>query len=146
MFRNLLTSLQKARTAKQTRFQHVSNTSFVSACHRPQTLDTPTAHDDLVGGPLVDEVPTVIYAEIPEANAWLTGLGVVLGVGQFGLAGVVLGPLLASVPLICRLATCIRSVLDYAESVVGMLLFMCLYVFLLLTMFALLSFFWHGMT
>lgn len=47
------------------------------------------------------QVPTVIYAEIPEANAWLTGLGVVLGVGQFGLAGVVLGPLLASVPLIC---------------------------------------------
>ena len=46
-------------------------------------------------------MPTVIYAEIPEANAWLTGLGVVLGVGQFGLAGVVLGPLLASVPLIC---------------------------------------------
>ncbi|CAE7331836.1 Tmem245, partial [Symbiodinium necroappetens] len=47
------------------------------------------------------QVPTVIYAEIPESNAWLTGLGVVLGVGQFGLAGVVLGPLLASVPLIC---------------------------------------------
>lgn len=47
------------------------------------------------------QVPTVIYAEIPEANAWLTGLGVVLGVGQFGLAGVVLGPLLASVRLIC---------------------------------------------
>lgn len=46
----------------------------------------------------------MIYAEIPEANAWLTGLGVVLGVGQFGLAGVVLGPLLASVPLICCLA------------------------------------------
>ncbi|CAE6964422.1 Tmem245 [Symbiodinium natans] len=42
------------------------------------------------------QVPTVIYAEIPESNAWLTGLGVVLGVGQFGLAGVVLGPLLAS--------------------------------------------------
>ena len=50
----------------------------------------------------------MIYAEIPEANAWLTGLGVVLGVGQFGLAGVVLGPLLASVPLICCLQ-CFKS-------------------------------------
>ena len=43
----------------------------------------------------------MIYAEIPDANPWLTGLGVVLGVGRFGLAGVVLGPLLASVPFLC---------------------------------------------
>lgn len=47
------------------------------------------------------QVPTVIYAEIPESNPWLTGLSVVLGIGQFGVAGVVLGPLIASVPLIC---------------------------------------------
>lgn len=47
------------------------------------------------------QVPTVIYAEIPESNPWLTGLSVVLGIGQFGVAGVVLGPMIASVPLIC---------------------------------------------
>jgi len=47
------------------------------------------------------QVPTVIYAEIPESNPFLTGLSVVLGIGQFGVIGVVLGPLIASVPLIC---------------------------------------------
>ncbi|CAE8635415.1 unnamed protein product [Polarella glacialis] len=47
------------------------------------------------------QVPAVIYAEIPESNPWLTGLSVVLGIGHFGAAGVVLGPMLASVPLVC---------------------------------------------
>lgn len=46
------------------------------------------------------QVPTAIYEEIPESNSWLTGLSVVLGIRQFGVAGVVLGPMIASVPLI----------------------------------------------
>ena len=72
------------------------------------------------------QVPTVIYAEIPEANAWLTGLGVVLGVGQFGLAGVVLGPLLASVPLICHSAILLGHVDQGRWRIAGFITSICL--------------------
>ncbi|CAD7957743.1 unnamed protein product [Amoebophrya sp. A120] len=46
-------------------------------------------------------VTVAIYMEIPESNPWLTGLGVVLGISHFGVKGVVLGPVLVVIPLLC---------------------------------------------
>ncbi|CAD7955770.1 unnamed protein product [Amoebophrya sp. A25] len=46
-------------------------------------------------------VTVAIYMEIPESNPWLTGLGVVLGISHFGVKGVVLGPVLVTLPLLC---------------------------------------------
>ena len=42
-----------------------------------------------------------IYTEIPESNPWLTALGVVLGVVHFGPKGVIFGPILVTIPLLC---------------------------------------------
>ncbi|CEM26380.1 unnamed protein product [Vitrella brassicaformis CCMP3155] len=45
-------------------------------------------------------VTTAIYAEIPDSNPWLVGLSVVLGIWALGLKGVIVGPLIASIPVI----------------------------------------------
>lgn len=46
----------------------------------------------LANGVVWWNVTWAIYTEIPESNPWLTGLGVALGLAQFGLKGIVIGP------------------------------------------------------
>ncbi|PFH34911.1 hypothetical protein BESB_069440 [Besnoitia besnoiti] len=45
-------------------------------------------------------VTTAIYREIPDSNPWLVGLSVALGLSTFGLKGIIIGPVLATIPLI----------------------------------------------
>ncbi|KAL8271404.1 hypothetical protein Esti_004605 [Eimeria stiedai] len=45
-------------------------------------------------------VTTSIYREIPDASPWLVGLSAALGLSTLGLKGIILGPVLATMPLI----------------------------------------------
>ncbi|PHJ22317.1 transmembrane protein [Cystoisospora suis] len=45
-------------------------------------------------------VTTAIYREIPDSNPWLVGLSVALGLSTFGMKGIIIGPVLATLPLI----------------------------------------------
>ncbi|CBZ55581.1 conserved hypothetical protein [Neospora caninum Liverpool] len=45
-------------------------------------------------------VTTAIYREIPDSNPWLVGLSVALGLSTFGMKGIIIGPVLATIPLI----------------------------------------------
>jgi hypothetical protein len=45
-------------------------------------------------------VTTAIYAEIPDSNPWLAAFSVALGINAFGVKGVLIGPLVAAVPIV----------------------------------------------
>ncbi|EPR58661.1 hypothetical protein TGME49_216070 [Toxoplasma gondii ME49] len=49
-------------------------------------------------------VTTAIYREIPDSNPWLVGLSVALGLSTFGMKGIIIGPVLATIPLIALTA------------------------------------------
>jgi predicted PurR-regulated permease PerM len=49
---------------------------------------------------VIFEVDTSIYSDIPDTHHYVVGYSVILGLGAFGLEGVVLGPILACIPVI----------------------------------------------